>query len=314
MWSAARAAGASALWFISVLVGAVVLVQLLLWAAPGDPIDLLPNGAELRPRLEAEWGLDKPVPVRVLTYLGRAAGGDLGTSLTVRPGAEVRDLVTAAVGRSAKLLIPALAVGLLLAIGLALVTRGRRPLLRGAVQLVTVAPIFLLAYLLVVGVNDLTWDLLQAGRIDRPDWFALPDQDSWVRTLLAVLVLGLGSGSLGELHVATETELVRLLRSPFVAATRARGGSVPRIVGRNLLPGLLAVAGRRVPFLVGGLIVIEKVLLLNGAGALLWDACLQRDHPLAMGLALAAALAVGATQLAVDLLRLALDPRLRSHR
>ncbi|RME21437.1 MAG: ABC transporter permease, partial [Deltaproteobacteria bacterium] len=63
--------------------------------------------------------------------------------------------------------------------------------------------------------------------------------------------------------------------------------------------------------LVGGLIVIEKVLLLNGAGALLWDACLKRDHPLAMGLALAAAFAVAASRLGVDLGRILLDPRLR---
>lgn len=311
MWVAVRAALGRGLWFAAVLVGAAFLVQLLLWAAPGDPIDLLPNGAELRAQLEVEWGLDQPLPQRFAGFALRAAQGDLGSSLTVRPGAAVRDLVLQSASRSAAVLAPALLTSLLSAVGLAFLTRGRRPLSRGLVQLLTVAPVFLLAYLLVVGLNETAWALLQAGRIERPEWFALPDQASTLRTALAVAVLAVGSGSLGEAHAACETELVRILRSPYVTATRARGAPVLPTVLRNLLPPVLGIAGRRMPFLVGGLVVIEKVLLLNGAGALLWDACLKRDYPLAMGLALAAALAVAATQLAVDLARLGLDPRLR---
>ncbi len=311
MWSAARAALAAALWFVGVLLGAVVLVQLLLWAAPGDPIDLLPNGAELRPQLEVEWGLDQPLPVRIGRYVVDAAQGQLGQSLAVRPGAAVGPLVTTAAARSLSLLVPALLLSVLLAVVLAVGTRGRHPVVRGAVQLLTVVPVFLMAYLAVVGINELTWTLMQAGRIARPEWFALPDQDTPARTALAVVVLAMGSGTLGELHASVETELTTLLRSLPVTATRARGGSVLPVVLRQLAPGLLAIAGRRLPLLVGGLVVVEKVLLLNGAGALLWDACLKRDHPLAMGLALAAAFLVAATRLVVDLGRIWLDPRLR---
>ncbi|RME25557.1 MAG: hypothetical protein D6798_08695, partial [Deltaproteobacteria bacterium] len=182
MRGAAGAVLGAAVWFVAVLVGAVVLVQLLLWAAPGDPIDLLPNGAELRPQLEVEWGLDQPLPVRIGRYLVDAAHGDLGESLAVRPGAEVRGLVLTAAARSVTLLGPALVGGMLLGVALAVGTRGRHPVVRGAIQLLTVPPVFLLAYLAIVGLNELTWALVQAGRIARPAWFALPDQDSPVRT------------------------------------------------------------------------------------------------------------------------------------
>lgn len=311
MSTALRAALLRALWFLATLAGAVLLVQALLHAAPGDPIDLLPNGAELRPRLEVEWGLDRPLPARVLRYLGAAATGDLGTSLVVRPGTPVVELVGASAARSATILFPALLLGLGLSCALALWTRGRRPVARLALQLATAAPVFLLAYLAVSGLNEATWALLQADRIERPAWFALPDQPSLLRDALAVTVLALGSGALGETHAAIEEAVERILHSPFATAARARGGGLVGVVLRNLLPPLLAVAGQRVAPTLGGLVIAEKVLLLNGAGALLWQACLQRDHPLAMGLGLAGALVVAGGHLATDLARLALDPRLR---
>ena len=311
MWTALRAALSRALWFAATLVGAVFFVQLLLWAAPGDPIDLLPNGAELRPALEIEWGLDQPLPVRLWTYLVHALHGDLGTSLAVRPGVAVGTLLGPALGRSAEILVLALFASLILSLALAGLTRGRRPLVRGLVQLLTVAPVFLLAYLLVLGINEATWSLIQAGTIARPAWFALPDQPSALRNALAIAVLAMGSGSLGETHAALEQELVTILHSPYATAARARGQPLSGLTLRNLLPPLLAVAARRVPFLLGGLVILEKVLLINGAGSLLWQACLQRDYPVAMGLCLAAALAVAAARLVVDLARLALDPRLR---
>ncbi|NOY26155.1 MAG: ABC transporter permease [Oligoflexia bacterium] len=311
MFTALRAALGRGLWFLATLAGAVLLVQVLLWAAPGDPIDLLPNGDELRPALEAEWGLDQPLPIRSARYALHAAQGDLGTSLTVRPGTAVSKLVRDAAGRSAVTLSLALIVSVTLSLGLALITRGRRPVVRLVTQLLTVPPVFLLAYLLVLSINVVTWGLVQDGTIARPEWFALPDQASTLRSALAVGVLAVGSGSLGETHAALESALIRILHSPFVTATRARGAHIGPTVLHNLLPPILAVASRRVAFLLGGLVVVEKVLLLNGAGALLWNACLRRDYPLAMGLCLVSALAVSGAQLVADLARLALDPRLR---
>ncbi|MEM6928466.1 MAG: hypothetical protein AAF602_16140, partial [Myxococcota bacterium] len=60
-----------ALQFVATLGGAMAFVLVLLVTAPGDPVDLIPNGAELRPQLEAEWGLDKPAPVRFVTFARR---------------------------------------------------------------------------------------------------------------------------------------------------------------------------------------------------------------------------------------------------
>ncbi|MCB9778154.1 MAG: ABC transporter permease subunit [Alphaproteobacteria bacterium] len=297
--------------FLATVVGAAVIVQLLLWAAPGDPIDLLPNGDELRPVLEVEWGLDLPVPLRIARWLGHAARGDLGTSLSVRPGASVLELLGGSVGSSALLLLGAMVAGMGGGLALAALTARGRGLARAVVQVLSVPPVFLMAYLAVVGINATVWALVQAGHIAPPSWFALPAEPSAVRTALAVCVLAFGSGALGEIHVACEQELQRLRQAPFVTAARARGAPVAGLLFRNLAPSLLSLAAARLPLLLGGLVVLERVLLLDGAGSLLWQACTQRDAPLAMGIAVCAASLVAAGGLLADLLRLWIDPRLR---
>lgn len=299
-------------WFVATLLGATFVVQALLWLSPGDPIDLLPNGQEMRPALEAEWGLDLPLGVRYLRTVGRALSGDLGTSLTVRPGAPVAELVGEAASRSGGLVLPALLLSLVAAISMGWLTAGRRTSpMRGVVQIVSVAPVFLLAYLLVIGINESAFALIEAGRIDRPEWFALPDQDSWLRTALAITVLAVGSGCLTELHAACEDELVRVRNAGFIDAARARGAPLWPHILPNLIPPLATLAAGRIAFLLGGLVIVEKVLLLNGAGALMWEACLKRDYPLAMGLSIVAALTVALASLLGDLVRVAIDPRLR---
>jgi len=297
--------------FALTLAGAALVIQLLLWAAPGDAVDLVPNGDEVRAQLEAEWGLDAPLPSRYLRFLASAAQGDLGTSLTYRPGAPVSALVLPAALRSAGLLVPALVLALAAGLGLALLTAGRSSAVRRVVQAVSVAPVFLLAFLAVQGLNDLAYRAIEAGYIARPAWFALPDADSALKTVLAVVVLAVGSGALADAHGAIEDEIVRLRNAAFVDAAIARGAPAWRHVLWNLLPALATIAYGRAAFFAGGLVIVEKVLHLNGAGSMLWQACRLRDYPVALGITLLTAAAVCGARLAGDLLRVAVDPRLR---
>ena len=232
--------------------------------------------------------------------------GDLGLSLTVRPGASVWDLAMASGSRSARLLIPAALLSL--SLSLLLAWSGRRMRLLHAVS---VMPVFLMAYLLVFSLNETAFALIQEGRISRPSWFALPLNESPVRSLVAIAVLATGSGALSSLTGELAESMRHIRSSAWLEAARARGTPLlPHMLG-NLLPPLLTGLASQIAFLTGGLIVIEKVLLLNGAGALLWEAALQRDHPLAMGLALLAAVVVCGARLLANLGRVLIDPRLR---
>jgi len=289
--------------------GATVLLHGLFWLAPGDPIDLLPNGPELRPVLEAEWGLDQPVGVRILRTLGAVAQGDLGYSLIVKPGADVANLAAKAWGKTLTLALPALA----LCVGLALLLAWRqdRPRLARLVMVSSATPGFLLAAALITLLNEGAFAGMEAGHWDRPGWFALPDQPSALRTALAIGVLGLSGGLLSEARTEAAGLLESLRGSAFIEAIAARGGSTLGPLLHNLLPPLLGLLSGRLVLVLGGALIVEKVLFIQGAGTLFWEAAMNRDHPLAIGLGIAAAALVASGQALCSLGRAALDPRLR---
>lgn len=308
----ARAVALRILSFLASLLGSIAFVLLLLVLAPGDPISLIPNGEELRPQLELQWGLSRPLHERYLHYLGRVLTLDLGTSLAYRPGQPVIDVVAGPALSSLGRVLGALLVTLSWGTALAWWTAGRASIPRIVVQGISIVPVFLLAHGAIAGLNEGVFALMNAGHLDRPAWFALPDQPSALRTALSVVLLAVGSGSLAEVHAQVEEALVRIRRSPYVDAARARGAPTWPHVVLNLLPPLASTFAERAAFLAGGVVIVEKVMLLNGAGSVLWEAALLRDYDLALALALLAATFVGLAALAADAIRLAVDPRMRA--
>lgn len=297
--------------FVATLGGAMAFVLALLVTAPGDPIDLIPNGAELRPQLEEEWGLDQPAIVRFFTFAGRLLSLDFGMSLSYRPGARVWDVIAGPATGSVALAMAGLGLALAAGTGLAFLTaRGQRHV-RIAVQVVSIVPLFLFAHGLVTFLNESTFALVQEGIIARPSWFALPDQPSTLRTSIAIVLLAVASGTLAETHAQVHDALARIEASPYIDAARARGAPLWPHVWRNLVPELAATAAERVAFVVGGVVIAEKVLLLNGVGAVLWDAALLRDYDLALVIALLSAAFVSSVKLVAEVVRATVDPRLR---
>lgn len=294
------------------LVGVVVLVHVLLRAAPGDAADLVAASPALREQLVAAWGLEQPLPVAVLQTLR----GELGESLSLRPGTPVVGIVAEQAPRSLALLLVAL--GLLPPLALGLARLERSPRRRGLRRLVQAGrgagglPSYLLAFLLVTSLNETAFALIQRGLISRPAWFSLPDTASVLRDLLAVAVLLWGGGRLGAAVDEVEQRMAAMEASPALDALRARGRSTRGAVVAGVLPVLIALPGQRLAAMLGALVIVEKVLLLPGAGATFWDAVVARDLPVALGLALAGAtLAVGLRWLG-ELGVLWADPRLRT--
>jgi peptide/nickel transport system permease protein len=142
----------------------------------------------------------------------------------------------------------------------------------------------------------------------------LPDQPSLLRGALAVVVLAVGSNAFGDLHRELASALRTALASGYVEAARARGAPIWPHVLRNLVAPVTTMATTRLAMLVGGLVILEKVLLLNGLGSLLWQAAEGRDYNLALGITLVLATIVTTGRLVGDAVRLAVDPRLRSAR
>jgi len=307
----ARAVLVRCLAMLSTLAGATALSLLLLVLAPGDPIDLIPGGEALRPQLEAQWGLDRAPAQRYWHYARRVAVLDLGSSVSYRPGQPVFGLLAGPATRTAARVLAALACAVVWGTALAWWTAGRRSFLRTAALAVSIAPVFLLAHGFVMAANEGAFAAMQSGWLERPSWFALPDEPSPLRTTLSIVLLAVGSSALHETHAQAEEALLRIRSSVYVDAARARGAPVWPHIARNLIAPLAATTAERAAFLTGGVVIVEKVLLLNGAGAMLWEAARLRDYDLALGIALLAALLVGTVRLAADATRALADPRLR---
>ena len=286
----------------------MLTIETLLWAAPGDPIDLLPNGASLRPILELEWGLDRSLTERWWDALIRLSKGDLGTSMSVRPGLDVWTLIATPVQRS----LIWVALAMVTSVGLGLIAAGTKTTAHRLFHVLGVAsitPLFLMTHMAINAINDITYSAISNGYIARPSFFALPLEESLARTLLAIFLLGFASGNLYEWREEIVVIKNRIDTSDYVMATRSRGLPVWQHFLYNALPPLASLVVARLPLYLGGLVILERLFLLEGAGALLWNAALARDYALASGLTLIFASFVIITRLIASLIQLQINPR-----
>jgi peptide/nickel transport system permease protein len=309
-WGLAMVFARPLLTFVATLAGAVFFVSALLYFAPGNAADIMADNETLRQGLIEEWGLDKGLWGQYTAFLGNILHGDLGTSL-VLDSDPVTEMIMARAGESIRLVIGALVLSMAGGLGLAYWTAGRRSYSKRVIQLISVPPVFLLAYLTMVTLDAWTWGNTGAVDIKAPAWFPLMENPSALKTALAMTLLALGSSALTEIHAAIETELIEIRQSGYVDAARARGASIWPHTLSNLLPRMTSLVSSRMAFFLGGVIIVEKVFAINGVGNLLWIACIKRDYPVVLGVTLLAATLVCTARLLADWVRIVLDPRQR---
>jgi len=286
------------------LVAAVAALVVLLKAAPGDAADLVTTDPTLRARLVAEWDLDAPIHEAV----GAALSGRWGQSWTVRPGADVADLVMEALVQSVPLWLGAWALTLALGIGWS--SQAGRARWQGW-PVLSAAPVFLLGWAAIVLLNETAFAAMGAGWINRPAWFSLPDSTSFLRSALAMTVLAAGSGGLRSFVDGARSRLEVHRMSPAVEALVARGQPTRRLLAWLWVPDLSVLAAERGALLFGGLVVVERVFAMPGAGSLFWEACVRRDQPVVVASGVVAALGVALLRWLADMTRVVADPRLR---
>jgi peptide/nickel transport system permease protein len=262
------------------------------------------------------YGFDQPVPIQYAKWLVRAVTGDLGTSLqTGRP-------VISEVGRALSNTIVISLGAVLLAFSLAFVLgtlagyyAGRpadRALTAVSVVGVSVPNYWLGMVLIIVFSVQLGWLPATGMGSAGSDTFSL---FNWEQAKYAILpVVTLSMVPLGIIMRNTRAAMAEVLANDFVETLRAKGlgeTMVIRHAVRNAFPQVLAVMGLQFGYLVGGSILIETIFTWPGTGFLLSKAILTRDIPVLQGSILVLAMCFVATNLAVDLLQTAIDPRIR---
>lgn len=287
--------------------GVSVLVFFLLRLAPGDPVVMLLAESATPEQIaaaRAKWGLDKPIPVQYAVFLGRALQGDLGDSLFFQqPAIEVLfERMPATLQLSGAALLFSLSV----AIPMGLLSALRRDSIwdylgTGLAMIGQAIPPYWLGIMLI---------LLFSVSLG---WFPTSGRGTvWHLVLPAI--------TLGSVLMALITRLVRsgmldVLNEDYVRTARAKGLTervvIIRHALRNILIPLVTVIGLQLGALFGGAVITESIFAWPGVGRLALQAISARDYPLVQASVLVISVVYVFLNLAVDLLYVYLDPRIR---
>jgi peptide/nickel transport system permease protein len=302
------------------LVPTVFLVSLLTFLLtsllPGDPALQVLQGAEpTQEAIEAvrkDLGLDKPLPVRYLTYLGDMAQGDFGRSYRTRQ--PVLEAIGERLPVTLQIGLFALIASIVLAVPLGVFSAYRangvvdRTITTASFGLLAI-PSFMTALLL------LYFFAVYLGLFPATGWTRITDDLGKNLKSVVLPATALGIGQLAVYTRLLRSDMIATLQEDYVSMARAKGLPTWRILFRHALRpssfSLLTIVGLQVGNLIGGAVIVEQFFALPGVGRLLYDSITQRDLIMVQGVVLFLALSTVMANFAVDLLYTVLDPRIR---
>jgi peptide/nickel transport system permease protein len=301
---------------LGLLIGASFLIYATIRLAPGDAVDAItPMGTpdDVRAQIAAEFGLDRNTIAGYLTWLKRSITGDFGNSLVFLPGATVMEAVWEPFLRTLMLSCGALLGCLFLALGGALLLgepSGRQQIVTGPLYALTSAPSFVVAVVFAQIANWFIFTYLVKQGYQAPPWFPIPiSSDSNMPYLFAALALVAGDGLFMDYLNAVRAELLALRRSQFITAVKAKGARTARHIVRNMLVPIFSSYAARLPIVLGGVVIVEYIFTLEGAGYVLLEAARARDFPIVVGICVLFTATIIAVSLLADLVRALVDPR-----
>lgn len=324
---------------IPILMGMTVIAFAVSRAIPVDPvIAAIGQQASDHPAIvaafRAKWGLDQPLPVQYLTYVGNLLHGDLGVSLwTNRPVLEdLADYMPATIELATITIILSVAISVPLGV-LAAIRRGSRidRVIRILTLIGVAMPLFWLALLaldvfyLKLGIapapgrlgsrfspppnvtSMYTVDSLLAGRLDI-FW------DSLIHLILPAFIMA--TWSIGLLTRVTRTGMLAILPQGYLQVARSKGAGERHVIWAHAWPNamipLVTVAALAYGDLLTGAILVETIFGWPGIGRYAYNAAVNADFPAIMGVALVFGIIYTLINLAVDVIYAIIDPRVRT--
>jgi peptide/nickel transport system permease protein len=302
-----------------------LVVFVMMRSVPGDPVVALLGDAyteEDAIKTREAYGLDKPILIQYVIWLGRLVQGDWGTS--VLSGRPVLKDVLVRLPVTLELIVLSMAVALAIAIPAAII---------GAVKQNT-WPDYTATTIAMIGVSIpeffvgvlllLLFSFGLGGLLPSSGWVYLPGTcpsmvcgvslwGNMQHVLMPAIALGIGRAAI--LTRLLRTSMLEVIRTEYVTTARAKGVAERRIVLKHALKNALiptvTVMGLQVGFLIGGAIVVETLFAMPGLGTFGIDAIFARDYQQVQGFALVTALAFVVINVLVDLTYTFLDPRIR---
>jgi peptide/nickel transport system permease protein len=290
---------------IPVLLGVIFVVMLTMDLIPGDPVALMLGDAgnkETIAKFREHLGLDRPLAVRYLRYLGQVVTGDLGRS--IQQNRPVVDELADAWPATLQLTVVALVLAALVGVATGIVSAvwpnsifdslSRLSSLFGLSM-----PVFWTGLVMIV-IFAFWLPLLPVGGIGSPAHLVLP-------------AVTLALPSIAMIARMTRSSVLEVLREDYVRTARAKGVRERLVVAKHALRNaaipILTLVGLQAGQLMGGAVLTETVFAWPGLGRLMVKAIFARDYVLLQGAVLIFAMAFVVINLIVDLSYGAIDPR-----
>jgi peptide/nickel transport system permease protein len=275
------------------LLGVSLVVFILLYCSPGDPFSVLLEGQamseEARSGIREALGVQRTWYGQYLSWTLGMLRGDFGTS--IRTGLPVLGEVIRTGLNTLILTLGSLLVTLLIAAPIAV-----RSAMRGLTKttwsltvlsyVVSALPVFWLGYIVIYFFTH------KLGLFPLAFGFATGWQ-KWLYALLPIIVLGIGNGTISEVIRSLREEMGRVMEEDYIRTARAKGASIWRHAFKEgfLIP-VTEIIAAKIPFILGGAVIVEQVFNWPGMGRMAWQAAQDRDYPVIMGIAIVAALFV----------------------
>ena len=293
---------------VLILLGVAAITFLLLYFLPADPAVLI-AGRSATPQMVAairhELGLDQPLVMQFLHYVGNLLHGDLGRSYTQKT--VVLPLILARLPATLVLMAAGIVVEVALGLTFGIIAAVRRG---GFVD----RSVMMLSFVGVSSPQFVVALLLLYVFAATLGWFPMSGFGTARHVVLPALTLGvLGAGWYARM---VRSAMIEVLRQDYVRTAHAKGLSGRRVVLGHALPNallpIIAMVGIDIGQFMSGVVVVEAVYGWPGIGQLAWQAIQQVDVPIIMGVTLVSALAIVLGNLLADFVAPFVDPRIRS--
>jgi len=296
---------------VPVVWGVATIVFVLMFLIPGDPVRLMMgqrSDPETAERIRVEMGLDRPLPVQYIKFMGRTVRGDFGYSYWKKR--QVTDILIERLPATIYLGFASLILAILIGVPAGIIAAVRQNrFLDGAVMTVSLlgvsTPVFWLALMMII-VFAVTLG-----------WFPVSGYGSGGLDLryLVLPAVSLSAISIGYIARITRSSMLEVLKQDYMRTARAKGlkGSVVvlRHGLKNALIPVVTVIGINFANVLGGAVATETVFAWPGIGRAMIDALRVRDVPVIEGGVIILALAFVLVNLLVDVTYSVLDPRVR---
>lgn len=291
---------------IPTLWGVATVVFFMARLLPGDPARVIagvlasPQDVE---RIRQQMGLDQPLWVQYLDFMGSLLRVDLGTS--AHTNAPVVEEIGSRIPYTAELAVVALLIAVTIGILAGIAAAVRRNtvldlLISGFSVFGVSMPVYWLGLMLII-VFAIELHLFPAAGADAPTSIVMP-------------AVTLALFSVGLIARMTRSSMLEVLGQDFIRTARAKGAPVRVVIFRHALRNaflpILTVIGLQFGSLLGGAVVTETVFAWPGVGRLLVDSIFFRDYPVVQGLVLMFGTTFVLVNLIVDLLYAYVDPRI----